>query len=936
MKKLLKFILLSSVVAGVSGCGNNKNSTTTNSSTSSHSSTISSVSNTTNSSSAIENVVSDYAYEIPENPNVYIHYYNYSESYNDWLTWIWPHEPASTSGARFYFQKFEEIAGKTWGTIAIDTTSTMTNVYNSWDTIDSTGVIEFNSDVVTLGIIIRNESGAKEYEADRYLDLTKKSSDGATHLYVIEGASTMWYDVNEVDYNRISTASFKDTKTIIVDAFQKFDPNAEFVIKNGDERLEVESVRLYNLKKSAEIKLKEPFDLTKLGTSCTLEVEGFGKRDVSFENLYESEEFVNNFTTDETLGAIYTTDKTTFKLWAPTASEVTLNLFTQGDTVEAYNQIALTKGEKGVWSTEVNEDLDGKYYTYNVAVAGNYNENVVDPYAQSTGINGKRGMILNMDALNPIGWENVTPPTVQNHNEAIVYELHTRDLTMDETWNGSEENRGKFLGLIEEGTTYSSNGMTTKTGFDYIKELGVTHVQLLPIYDFQSVDETRINDEDYKNASFGGAFNWGYDPQNYNSPEGSYSSDPYDGATRVRELKKVSQAYNDAGIGIIMDVVFNHMPSQANSSFEKIVPGYYFRGRNDSGAGSDTASERVMFRKFMVDVTETWVKEYKLSGYRFDLMGLHDVDTMNAVSEKVNAAVKENNENSNAIIYGEGWNMYKGSKNMKMAIQGNVKDLNNVGAFNDTLRDAIRGQGDGNSRGWVLGNLASSSTFKSHLTFNYSNTFVGNSINYCEAHDNMTLWDKYQLSGYNKYDEDYLRNATTLGASMVFTSQGTSFMHAGQEFLRTKEIDPSTESSEKVMSDDGQIAFNRNSYNSSDALNSLKWNKVIENNDIVNTYKEMIKMRKAQDIFRYGKLTGLESNVIVSSDRKVITLELSAEDTSDWKNVKVIYNAGDTEYEFKMDGNEFYLGFEYNEYIPNGTASTSAYVPSGSFAVIYY
>ena len=932
MKKLLKLLILSSVVVGFSGCKPQSSS----SSISTSSKISSSEKDTPISSSTIENTVSEYAYDIPENPNVFIHYYNYSENYNDWLTWIWPHEPTSLSGARFYFQKFEEIAGKTWGTIAIDTSNPMTNVYNSWDTIDSTGVIEFGADTTTLGIIIRNESGAKEYEADRYLDLTKKASDGATHLYVIEGASTMWYDVNEVDYNRISTASFKDTSTIVVDAFQKFSNDAEFIIKNGEETLEVESVRLYNLKKSAEIKLKNPFDLTKLGTSCTVEVKDFGKRDIGFDNLYESDEFITNFTTDEKLGAIYTTDKTTFKLWAPTAANVTLNLFTQGDTVEAYNSIPLNKGEKGVWSTEVNEDLDGKYYTYDIEVAGTFNKDVVDPYAQSCGINGNRGMILNMDALNPDGWNDVTSPTVKNHNEAIVYELHTRDLTMDETWNGSEENRGKFLGLIEEGTSYSSNGITTKTGFDYIKELGVTHVQLLPIYDFQSVDEKRINDENYKNTPYGGVFNWGYDPQNYNSPEGSYSSNPYDGKTRVKELKMVSKAFNEAGIGIIMDVVFNHMPSQANSSFEKIVPGYYFRGRNDSGAGSDTASERVMFRKFMADVTETWIKEYKLSGYRFDLMGLHDVDTMNTVSERVNAAIKENNPDTNAIIYGEGWNMYKGPKNMKMAIQSNVKDLNNVGAFNDSFRDAIRGQGDGNSKGWLLGNLASANTIKSNLTFNYSNSYIGNSINYCEAHDNMTLWDKYQLSGYNgSMNEEQLRSSTVLGAGLVFTSQGTTFMHAGQEFLRTKEIDPSEETSEKVMSSDGQLAFNRNSYNSSDKLNSLKWNRVIENSDIVDAYKEMIKMRKEQDIFRYSSLEGLTSNVTVSSDRKVITLSLSAEDTSNWNSINVIYNASSEDYEFSLNGNEFKVGYEYNIYSKDGYTATSCYVPAHSFSIVY-
>lgn len=919
MKKLLKLFLLGSMVVGASACKpkeSSSNSTNTN----------------TNTNQTVENAVSQFAYDIPENPTVYIHYYNFDESYNSWLTWIWPHEPVSTGGARFYFQKFEEIAGKTWGTIAIDTTNPMDNVLTSWNDTDTTGSIDFGSEVTTLGIIIRNEAGAKEYEADRYLDLTQKSDDGATHLYVIEGSANMWYDVNEVDYNKVSNASFKTINTVEVEAFQPFKKDTEFKVKLEGQELPITDVKLSNNKKVATLTLKDPFDLTQLGKSCTVEAIDYGSRNISFENLYESEEFVEQYTTDEKLGAIYTTEKTTFKVWAPTATEVKLNLYTQGNEVKAYDSLTLTKQAKGVWSTEVLGDLDGKYYTYDVTVAGVTNEEVVDPYAQSTGINGKRGMILNMAALNPAGWDSVTTPTIEASNDAIVYELHTRDLTSDSTWNGSEENRGKFLGLIEEGTTY--NGQPT--GFDYIKSLGVTHVQLLPIYDFQSVDETQLDNEDYKQKPYGGIFNWGYDPQNYNSPEGSYSSDPYDGATRVRELKKVSQAYNEAGLGIIMDVVFNHMPSAQNSSFDKIVPGYYFRGRNDSGAGSDTASERVMFRKFMADVTETWIKEYKLSGYRFDLMGLHDVDTMNTVSDRVNAALKEINPESKAIIYGEGWNMYKGGKNMKMATQANVKDLHDVGAFNDTFRDAIRGQGDNATRGWVLGNTGSSSNLKYTLAYNYSNTYAGNSINYCEAHDNMTLWDKYQLSGEGYYTTPQLKNISAMAAGLLFTSQGTSFIHAGQEMFRTKEIDPNAECAEKVVNADESRAFNRNTYNADDKVNSIKWNNVINNNSMIETYKELIKMRKEQNIFHYPSVEGLDSNVVVSENKRMITLELTGLFTTDWQNVKVIYNNEATNYEFTMEGSEFHVGFINNTYTKESEAVTTVTVPAASFAVIYY
>jgi pullulanase len=281
--------------------------------------------------------------------------------------------------------------------------------------------------------------------------------------------------------------------------------------------------------------------------------------------------------------------------------------------------------------------------------------------------------------------------------------------------------------------------------------------------------------------------------------------------------------------------------------------------------------------------------------------------------------------------------MYKGPKNMKMAIQSNVKDLNNVGAFNDSFRDAIRGQGDGNSKGWLLGNLASANTIKSNLTFNYSNSYIGNSINYCEAHDNMTLWDKYQLSGYNgSMNEEQLRSSTVLGAGLVFTSQGTTFMHAGQEFLRTKEIDPSEETSEKVMSSDGQLAFNRNSYNSSDKLNSLKWNRVIENSDIVDAYKEMIKMRREQNIFHNSSMEGLDITLERGTDRKSLQMSLFNENANGWKEVKVIYNASSTDSLVYESPSSFKIGYQDGIYSANSESVTSVTVPLLSFVVLYY
>ncbi|MCI5745855.1 MAG: type I pullulanase [Erysipelotrichaceae bacterium] len=934
MKKKL-FLFMSLCIFSLCVSCNSNNNESSNESISNDETSI------TDSSNTPSILDTTYAYEIPSNPTVYVHYYNYAENYKDWLTWIWPHMPESGEGARFYFQSVEEILDRTWATLAIDTSSPMENVLSSWDNTVKTGTIAFSSSLTALGIIIRNKAGSKEYDGDRYIDLTKKSSDGKTHLYVIEGSSEMFYQLEDVSFNMVSSATLTSTTTIEATSFSKFSNFSNFKVTCDNEELKINKFTLDATKKKATITLEKPFDMSKLASKTYLEVDSMGQREVAYDALYTCKEFEDLFVTDETLGAIYSQKETTFKVWSPVASSITLNLYENGNTGSAYQKVELEKKDKGVFSCTVKGNLDKVYYTYDVVIGSKVNKDVVDPYAVSTGVNGLRGEILDMDALNPIGWDDVKIPTTTSQSQALVYELHTSDLTSDSSWNGNPLNAGKYLGLCEENTNITVDNVTYKTGFDYIKDLGISHVQLQPIYDFKSVDETRLNDANYVNTKYGGAYNWGYDPQNYNALEGSYSSNPYEGSVRVKEFKEVMKAYNNANIGVIMDVVFNHMPSSSETSFEKIFPGYYFRGRNDSGAGADTACERAMFKKYMKDVTVNWVKEYKLSGFRFDLMGLHTVEAMNEVKAAVDEAIHENNSETVSIIYGEAWSMYGGKEIGMMATQSSVNHLNEIGCFNDTLRSGARGSstmgGDDATKGWLAGENVINTIYSviEGLNKTYSRSFIGSSVNYVECHDNLTLYDKLSLSNPKASIED-IKEMDILGASLVYTSTGISFIQAGQEFLRSKEVE-SDDTSEKVLHCSvTNRAYNRDSYNAYAKLNSLKWNRMVEYIDVVNAYKQLILMRKEQKIFTPSSFDEVDKTVSNKSQYNVLEASLlTSNDKMNWKDVKIIYNNQPVSKE--IEGYEgYHIGFINNTYTSNGALiENSLTIPSRQMVVLY-
>ncbi len=600
-------------------------------------------------------------------------------------------------------------------------------------------------------------------------------------------------------------------------------------IKVYEDGRRVEIARLSSLNielVSGTITLAQPMDLSKV---YTVEIENYGTRTVVPTTIFDSAEFINNYTYDgDDLGSVINGMSTTFKVWAPTASKVVLNLYGDGHTDSLIKSVEMAKGEKGVWSYTDNCG-HGTYYTYSVTTSVGTQE-ATDPYAKAVGLNGNRSMVIDLDQTDPTGWDLDAVVMLEQYTDATIWEVHVRDFSNQ---IAASKYKGKYLAFTERGLTNSSG---VAVGVDYLLNLGVSHIHLLPVYDFATVDESGVGDQ----------FNWGYDPKNYNAPEGSYSTDPYNGEVRVQEFKQMVHSLHQVGLGVIMDVVYNHT-YDANSSFNKIVPYYYYRydskGNNTSasGCGNDTASERYMFRKFMVDSVSYWADEYHLDGFRFDLMGLHDLETMRQIEAVVHAI------NPNAIIYGEGWTMGFTIDRSPQANQTNISKIEatkdsagSVAVFNDAIRNGLKGSVfDAESRGYISGDYSADAA---NVQFGIKGG-VGSVagwqvkgaavINYMSAHDNHTLWDKLLLSNPDHTVRERLA-MNRLGVAILMISQGTPFWQAGEEMLRTKGGD-------------------ENSYNSGDAVNNIDWDALEKGSDAYEMmlyYQGLIEMRQAYEIFR--------------------------------------------------------------------------------------
>ena len=624
------------------------------------------------------------------------------------------------------------------------------------------------------------------------------------------------------------------------------------------------------------------------------------------EKLIFNDEFDKLYNYDGELGVVYFKDKSKFILWTPVADNVDLVLYGNNGyeydckPIQSYN---MHKGINGTWEIEIDGDLNGQYYNYLVTIDGKVSE-VVDPYAKAVGVNGKRGMVIDLSTTNPKGWEEDKKPELKSPTDSIIYEAHIRDLTIDETSGVKEEFRGKFKGLTEINTNIT--GTKVKTALNHIKDMGFTHVHLLPAFDYGSVDETKLDEPQ---------FNWGYDPENYNVPEGSYSTNPYLADVRIREFKEMVKALHDSGIRVVMDVVYNHT-FNLESCLNKAVPKYYYRQNEDgsysdaSACGNETASDRYMFRRYMVDSVVYWAKEYHIDGFRFDLMGIHDIETMKLIREELNKI------DPTIIIYGEGWMGGPSPLNeSNSAVKKNTYKFGDlqIAAFSDDCRDGVRGHvfyeeeaGFANGKDGLEETIKFAivaSTMHDEVDKNdilYSNYFWANepyqTVNYASAHDNYTLWDKLQIVSPEASKSELIK-MNKLIAGIILTSQGMSFVHAGEEMARTK------------VDENGE--FVENSFNSSDKVNKICWDRKVEYKELVEYYKGLIALRKEYKAFRMNTNKDIQKNIHFLKNEKDFEADNLVAYIIDSKNIyencskiSVRINANDTEQNVKLNEEE--------------------------------
>lgn len=579
------------------------------------------------------------------------------------------------------------------------------------------------------------------------------------------------------------------------------------------------------------------------------------------------------------LGVTYTPAATTWKVWSPAIDSLRLHLYRTGHEDDLLATHDFVHGDQGVWSITLSGDWEGHYYTVQALHEGRWLAEVPDPYARATGVNGARGMVIDLDRTDPKDWAMDTRPVLSSLSDVILYELHVRDLSAHP--NSGITHARQYLGLTETGRT---NAAGLPTGLDHIRELGVTHVHLLPVFDFmpRSIDE----------RDPAGRYNWGYDPQNYNVPEGAYASDPYDGAVRIREFKQMVQALHSAGLRVVMDVVYNHTGVTEESNFNQIAPGYYYRHNADgsfsnaSACGNETASERPMMRKFMLESMRYWVEEYHIDGFRVDLMGIHDIATMNAIAADLKSI------DSTILVYGEGWTAGDSPLPYEQrALKAHAKALKDVAVFSDDMRDGLKGSVfEHTERGFVNGASGQEESIKFGVVaatdhpqvdtsrVKYAKAFWSPSpqqtINYVSCHDNHTLWDKLQLT-HPDADEATRLKMHRLAHSIVLTSQGIPFIHAGAELARTK-------------------SGVENSFEHPDSINRLDWDRKTQYAAHHAYFQALIALRKAHPAFRLHSAKAIAENVHFLPDTPsgIVAFWIDGAAVGDsWSRIWVVYNA---------------------------------------------
>ena len=580
------------------------------------------------------------------------------------------------------------------------------------------------------------------------------------------------------------------------------------------------------------------------------------------------------------LGMSWSPTGTVFKLWSPTAQAVQLHIYEQGTGGSPVQTLKMKKGKLGIWSLALKGNMQGKYYTVQVKIGEQWLAETPDPYAKAVGTNGQRAMIIDLSSTNPAAWADDKRPPLASFSDIILYELHVRDLSTHVSSGIS--NKGKYLGLAETGTR---NTAGQPTGLDHLKELGITHLHLLPVFDyrFSSVDES-LPPQTLQ-------YNWGYDPENYNVPEGSYATNAADAAVRIREFKQAIQALHSNGIRVVMDVVYNHTGSTTESVFNRVAPGYYYRQNADgkysdaSACGNETASERAMMRQYMIESLKYWVQEYHIDGFRVDLMGIHDIETMNRISAELHAI------DSTIFIYGEGWTASASPlPDSLRAIKANTHRLDRIAAFSDDFRDALKGSVfKHEEKGFVSGRPGLEESIKfgivasvSHPQVDYSKVNYSKApwakepfqtITYVDCHDNHTLWDRLAISCPEASEAERTRMHQLAGA-MVLTSQGVTFLHAGVEMLRSKQ-------------------GVENSFKSSDTINQIDWNRKTQYAAVNDYFRALIQLRKKHPAFRMPSAEMIRTHLkfLDISEPNLLAYQISDHANGDsWKNILVIFN----------------------------------------------
>lgn len=601
---------------------------------------------------------------------------------------------------------------------------------------------------------------------------------------------------------------------------------------------------------------------------------------------------------------------THFSLWSPQATAAKVYIYDTDRNSTPIDTLMMTKGDNGVWRVSVAQQLYGKFYTFSIEYNGKWLDETPGVWAKAVGTNGRRAAIIDFSTTNPEGWDADKGPEVKAITDVIIYEMHHRDFSVHPS--SGIVNKGKFIALTEQGTR---SLLGDKTGIDHLKELGVTHIHILPSYDYNSVDETQLPSNQY---------NWGYDPYNYNAPEGSYSTNPADPSVRVREMKEMVKALHDAGIGVIMDVVYNHTANNDDSNFSLTAPGYYYRYRADgsysdaSGCGNETASDHQQMRNYIVNSIKYWMTEYHIDGFRFDLMAIHDTETMNEVIAAAKAI------NPNVFIYGEGWTAGDSPLPMeRRALKENVSMMPGIAVFSDDIRDAIKGHySNALDCGFATGKPGNEETVKigivastAHPQVNYA---LGNNskfayalaptqiINYVSCHDDLTLTDKLRKSMPGASEEDLMR-AARLAQTIVFTSQGTPFMFAGEEIFRDK----------KGV---------HNSYKSPDSINAIDWSLKNQNAEQFNYYCELIKLRKTHPAFRMTTAEQVARHIVFDKVNIPNLISYSIKDNAngdEWKEIKLVFNGSDEAREVKIKKGEWIIIANDGEICAEGMGTTN-------------